>query len=307
MTDEIAVLQVDAVVIQHQRGLISFKDLAKLLEDHRISRCHTIVELHNVRELFDVEELEGVQRADVVKGLAMASRLLVHSIRDLNLMKQLGLVNNVTLLPVGATGHARAVPVPRPLPKDAAPLLGTYGFFLPQKNFEVLLRAFVLVKREWPQARLRFVTAEFPASVSAKEIQRCRKLADELGIASSVEWHTDFLDDESSLRLLSACDLLILPYKEVKESASGAVRVAIASRVPVAVTPVGIFDDVGKAVTRFDGHSANDIANGINRLLHQPTLREELQQRTFEWLNENSWNRSAKRLLGIVQALAADD
>lgn len=304
LASEIAVLQVDAVVIQHQRGLISFTDLAKLLEDQRTLRCHTVVELHNVRELFDVEELEGTRRLDIVKGLAMASRLLVHSIRDLNLMKQLGLVDNVTLLPVGVTGHMRTVPVPRVLPRDAAPLLGTYGFFLPQKNFEVLLHAFVRVKREWPRARLRFVTAEFPEPISAREIQKCKTLADALGIANSIDWHTDFLDDESSLQLLSTCDLLILPYKEVKESASGAVRVALASRVPVAVTPVGIFDDVGEAVTRFDGQGVDDIANGIIKLLDQPTFRGEQQQRTSKWLRENSWERSAKRLLAIVQALA---
>lgn len=307
LANEIAVQQVDAVVIQHQRGLISFTDLAKLLRDQRVLRCHTIVELHNVRELFDVEELEGVRCLDIAKGLAMASRILVHSIRDLNLMKQLGLINNVTLLPVGVTGHTRSVPVPRPLPKDAAPLLGTYGFFLPQKNFEVLLHAFVRVKQEWPRARLRFVTAEFPEPISTREIQKCKTLADALGIANSIDWHTDFLDDESSLQLLSTCDLLILPYKEVKESASGAVRVALASRVPVAVTPVGIFDDVGEAVTRFGGQDVDDIANGIVELLGQPTSRVEQQRRTSAWLSENSWERSAKRLLAIVQALATSN
>lgn len=303
LAQEIEILEADAVIVQHQPGLIGFTDLVKLLHDHRISRRYTVVELHNVRELF---ELEAPQRTEVVGGLAAAARLLVHSIRDLNLMKQMGLVNNVALLPVGATGHARDVPATRTLPKDIGPLLGAYGFFLPPKGFDVLLRAFVRVKDEWPRARLRFVTAEFPATVSAEEIQRCKNLADYLGVADSIEWHTDFLDDESSLYLLSQCDLLILPYKESKESASGAVRVAIASRVPVAVTPVGIFDDVNHAVTRFGGHGVDEIANGIIDLLRHPLLRAEQQRCASEWLDENSWERSAKRLLAITQALAAN-
>ncbi|TAJ90980.1 glycosyltransferase [Reyranella sp.] len=301
---EIEALQVDVVVIQHHPGLIGYDSLVDLLRDRRVSRRNTVVELHNVRELI---EWGDSRRADVIKGLAEASRLLVHSIHDLNLMKQMGLVNNVTLLPVGATGHERTVPVPRTLAKDSAPLLGTYGFFFAHKGFDILLRAFAQVKRQWPHARLRFVTAQFPSTASADEIQRCKDLADGLGVADSVEWHTDFLEDENSLHLLSACDAIILPYKETKESASGAVRVAIASRVPVMVTPIGIFDDVGRAVSRFASHGADEIASSIIDLLRDSARRAEQQQRTSEWLSENSWKRSAKRLLAITQALAIND
>ena len=76
---------------------------------------------------------------------------------------------------------------------------------------------------------------------------------------------TDFLDDEVAIATLAKCELLVFPYQNTKESASGAVRMGVASGVPIAVSPIPIFDDVNGAI-RMRGGSVDDIVASISML-----------------------------------------
>ena len=59
---------------------------------------------------------------------------------------------------------------------------------------------------------------------------------------------TDFLDDDVVIATLAKCELLVFPYQNTNESASGAVRMGVASGVPIAVSPIPIFDDIDGAI-----------------------------------------------------------
>ena len=76
---------------------------------------------------------------------------------------------------------------------------------------------------------------------------------------------TDFLPDDESLALLSAADLIVFPYQDTGESASGAVRYGLAIGKPVAVTPLPIFDDVVLRCLTLPGISPKEIAQGIRQ------------------------------------------
>lgn len=296
---EIAALGVGAVVIEHQRGLIKSDVLAALLMDERLSGREVVLALHNPRELPDSHGWEPLFSA--LRGV---SRVIVHGVADLNLLKSWGLVDNVTLLPHGTLRPSTPRRAPRDLRALAAPVIGTYGFIFPDKGNAVLIEAFAHIRGQWPGAQLRMVTAEHPSEESAAEIARCRALAQSLDLGDSVQWHTQYLPDGESLGLLNGCDLVVLPRRETPESASGAVRVAMASGAPVVVTPVKIFDDVGDTVLRANGLDAASLGASIAAALRDPALRHETVKRADRWLEAHDWARLGARLQGMIWGLA---
>jgi glycosyltransferase involved in cell wall biosynthesis len=297
----IAATGAGVVVIQHQPGLFGPRPLLLLLHDERLAGRETIVVLHNLQELVGSEDWDGLAEA-----LRRVSRVLVHNVHDLNLLGSCGLVENVVLFPHGALRPAIERRPARDLPASAAPLIGAYGFVLPHKGFDVLIEALAEIRAGWPEARLRMATAEYPTEESSEEIDRCRELAASLGLEEAVEWHTDFLPDEDSLALLNRCDLLVLPYRDTLEAASGAARVAMASRVPVLVTPARIFDEMGEAVIRAQGMGREALAAAIARCLHDPDLRRRTADAADRWLAAHDWARMSERLHGMIHGLVAN-
>jgi glycosyltransferase involved in cell wall biosynthesis len=295
---------VETVILQHHNGYMVWEHIAGFLRDPRIRSRPTLVFLHHPRDLFNID---GAYRDDVVGALRLATRVLVHSVSDLNVLKAFGLVNNITLFPQGANrSHIAPRPV-RSFEGGGVPLLGAYGFFLPHKGFDKLIEGLSVLRERWPEARLRFVTAEHEESVSRHEIARCQELARSLGIASAIEWHTDYLPDERSLSLLNECDLVVLPYRETTESSSAAARMALASRTPVAVTPIGIFEELEGAVLRFGGSSVDNIADSIAAMLNDEDGRRQSIEAADKWLNDHDWRVMATRLKGIVTGIVATE
>ncbi len=291
------------VVVQHHHALIRWGDLATLLEDDRVRARRVVVTMHNTRELL---EAESSAQERLVAALGGVERVLVHTVADLNLLKQQGLVNNVTMFPHGAMTSDMPVHAARALALDREVRIGAYGFFLPHKGFDRLIEAFAAVRRTYAKAVLRLVTAEYPTPESAQEVARCRALAHSLGLKGCIEWHVQYLPNEASLRLLNGCDLLVLPYQHTPESSSAAVRSALAARVPVLVTPLPIFEELQGAVLRLSGTDVASIASGMEWLLQRDGIRQELVANAGHWLEENSWTNVAERMGGLLQGLAAD-
>ncbi len=291
----------DVVVIQHQPGLLEWPQLAELLDDRRVRVRTTLVTLHAAARLMDLSEEE---RARIVTALQGATRLVVHRLSDLNLLKQLGLVSNVVLFPHGARPRWDA-PAARPLRKGDAPIVGCFGFLAPGKGVDRLIEAAAALSTRWPGLRLRLLNALHPYAPPGV-LAECKALAERLGIADRIEWETAFLPIDDALRRLATCDLVVLAYDESKESASGAVRIALAGGAPVAVTPARIFDEAGDAAYHFDRIDAAAVAEGIDTLFHDQELRKRYQERAAEWLRDHSWEDLGYRLGGMILGLRAD-
>ena len=291
------------VVVQHHHALVRWGDLAELLQDDRVRSRRVVVTMHNTQELL---EAEASAQERLVAALGNVDRVLVHTVADLNLLKQQGLVNNVSMFPHGAMTGDMPVHAARVLAPDQNVRIGAYGFFLPHKGFDRLIEAFAVVRRTYSKAMLRLVTAEYPTSESAQEIIRCRALAKSLGLEDWIEWHVQYLPNEASLKLLNGCDLLVLPYQHTPEAFSGAACCALASRVPVLVTPLPIFEELQGAVLRLRGTDVASIASGTEWLLQQDSVRRELVANAGHWLEENSWTNVAERMGGLLQGLVAD-
>ena len=117
---------------------------------------------------------------------------------------------------------------------------------------------------------------------------------------------TDYLPDHEVLTQLHAADVLVFPYQHTQELASAAVRLGLASLVPVACTPLPIFDDVSNATYRLSDITPDAIADGINTLLSNAGLRSELATKQKAWLAAHAWPTLSRRLMGLIRGEFVD-
>jgi glycosyltransferase involved in cell wall biosynthesis len=110
----------------------------------------------------------------------------------------------------------------------------------------------------------------------------------------------DFLPAEQIARRLAAeADILVYWYDDIAmAAASGAVRIALASGVPVLTSPVGWFEDVQKVT-----YQPDDLKEGVQRLLQDTVLRENLTAGAKAFCNQHSWARTASRHRQLWQEL----
>ncbi len=299
-----AILRMDppVVVVQHQPGLLPWGVLASLLTAPALQGRVVCAALHNTRHLMDVPAAE---RAATVRALAGISRVVVHTVHDVNRLAGLGLEGNVTLIPQGAPAPGPPRPPAAGLGADAAVVIGCYGFFLPGKGIAELIGALAVLRRRWPLARLRLVNAEYPGPESAYEIARCRRLAAAAGLQDAVEFMTGFLDDADSMALLAGCDLVVLPYQGSKEASSAALRSALCAGVAVAVTPLPLFDEASDAVIRLPGTEPERLAAGIGAALLDGRGRAATEAAARAWLIDRNWAAIARRWDGMLRGLLA--
>jgi glycosyltransferase involved in cell wall biosynthesis len=171
-----------------------------------------------------------------------------------------------------------------------------------------LVEALALLVRQGRDVRLSRVNAEYPIAESAALIGQVRASAAALGVAERVELVTGFLDDHDSLARLGAADLVVFPYQDTGESASGAVRYGLASGRPVAVTPLAIFDDIGSAAFRLPGQGAAEIARGIAQLIDDidagAATVGATRAEADRWRDAHRYSRLGHRLFNMLGALA---
>ena len=165
-------------------------------------------------------------------------------------------------------------------------VIGSFGFMAPHKGFARLLAV--------TRGDLRVVL--FSARGSA---------ADEAQWAAAAEGHavrreTSFLPvEEIATRLAAEADVLVFWYDQVDEhSVSGAVRVGLASGVPVLTSPTRWFADLSEVT-----YQPDDLAQGVDRLLDDTKLRDRLVEAATAYCHEHSWTRIAERHVALWRSL----
>jgi len=187
-------------------------------------------------------------------------------------------------------------------------VIGSYGFFLPNKGLIELIEAVALLAAQGKPVKLKMINAKYPVPVSDALIAQVKRLIAAKNLEAIVEMETAFLEDKESLALLDQADLIVFPYQQTGESSSAAVRYGLATGKPVAVTPLAIFDDVSPAVFRLPGCSIEDIARGIDRIRHdilsESDSYKELMRQAERWRDQHRYSRLGRRLDGMLTTLA---
>jgi glycosyltransferase involved in cell wall biosynthesis len=242
----------------------------------------------------------------MIPALRRCDRLLVHSIDDLNRLKALGLVDNVTLFPHGVITLDSPAIIKKG--RSRRRTIGTYGFALPHKGLTETVQAIALLRRRGLDIDLRMTNAEYPAPISTKYVADLRSLIAELELDAVVDFCSDFLSDEEAAARMRETDLIVFPYQNTEESASGAVRYGMAMQKPVMVSPNPIFKDLSGATFLCASATGEGVADGIVQALHEIQTKSakatEIASRAANWREEHAYQNLAGRLTGMCLSLA---
>jgi hypothetical protein len=295
---------IGTLIVQFNFSFFNFREFKQFLSDQVDAGRIVIVMMHSTSDPGN-EPPWNWSLSEMVPALSRCQRLLVHTLEDLNRLKSYGLIGNVTLFPHGVLD----VPVDTiPLPVNEIPLVAAYGYCLPHKGLIELVQAVKVLCDRGSRVRLRLLNAEYPNPVSAALRESLKRLISELDLQDTVEARHDYLSDTESLGLLQGADLIVFPYQDTKESASGAVRFGLATHRPVAVTPIPIFADLGDTVFRLPGTGPEAIANGISSalfdILHETQRALEIRQRAKGWWAAHTYSSLSERLARMCSSLS---
>jgi glycosyltransferase involved in cell wall biosynthesis len=183
--------------------------------------------------------------------------------------------------------HQRIVHLPHGCPQWFPPrkqlrgrTIGVFGFLERHKGLWQLLDVLTAV----PQTELLMFSHARDPSLAAQWNRDAQGLA--------VRRCGDFLPAEEVARRLAAeADILVFWYDETQTAAaSGAVRVGLASGVPVLTSPVGWFQDVREAT-----YQPDNLRQGVERLLQDTTLGDNLVEAAKTFCHRHSWPQTAAR------------
>lgn len=305
---EITERNLGAVVVQYNFGFFPLSALGYLTRRLKEMNVQSHIFFHSTADVTWVDR--KVSLTTIQDDLKFADRLYVHGVDDLNRLKNIGLIENVVLFPHGLMPTSELTKKPAIESNGGRKMvIAAYGYLLPHKGILSLIKGFAHILRlsqnqgdiQW---HLQLVNALYPADISMQELQRCRALIDELNLGQYVTMHTNYLEDAESYALLQQADLVVYPYQQTQESASGAVRFGLASGKPVAVTPLTIFEDVAQAVHTLPGTTPEALAEGITALLQDSERLAEKARNAKAWMASREWPALSRRLLNIIDGLA---
>lgn len=297
----------DVLILQHQPSLFQLspalcQSLGRLVAQGVV----VILELHATKPLLR-------DYADCLEKLAplhQLSRLVVHNVEDLNNMLQLGFATNVVLMPHGAIYKPDVEPstvsesVRKTLNVDF--LIGTFGFALPHKGVDQIIRALPGLDLALGRRVGLLALTSALDDRSLQTILDWKAVADEVGVADRIHWILDYRSIDECLDLLAACNVIVYPYRDTLESASGAVTVGLSSLRPVVVSHGEIFSDLVGCTYKMSGAEAGDIVCAISKLENTPGLIEELRISQKHWLEIRSWEHLSSRYSSMSLGLLKD-
>lgn len=299
LTEEILSAGVNTVIVQHNWGFFDIREFNKFIQNLK-DKVNVILEMHALR---DINLKVYPEFEKILPSLINASRIIVHDLKDLNLLKEYGFVENVVMIPL-------AFPIPIHefdfnFHKRNEIVIGTSGFALPNKNQELIIEVAVKMKQFYEKVTVRYQCPLHTDPSSAHQIQKLEALAkNNPNIEVIID--TDFLPDDEILKKLSECDVLIYAYKDTGETSSAAVRHGISSGVPTIVTPAPIFNSNKDSVFIADGYQAEDLYSKVlfvSELLKDRDKADENAKRIFNTVVKNSRLNISLRLQGMSQGL----
>ena len=170
-----------------------------------------------------------------------------------------------------------------------------FGFIRDYKGLDNLFEAIALLN---DKIDLKLIVAgEFYSNED-----KYKKLIEKLGIQDSLFMFTDFIPTSEVKYYFSACDTVILPYKDATQS--GIVQIAMNFRKPVVATDVGGLSEVIK-----DNKTGFIIEKENPQILADTILKFYLENKEKEFvenieneLEKYSWKRFVEGMMELVKS-----
>jgi len=183
------------------------------------------------------------------------------------------------------------------------PLLLYFGFVVPQKGVELLLRAFwELLDREW-RIKLLLVADLDSENAYHRLIRKLIKQIDPLEKSIVLK---GYVSSDLLSKYLVAADVGVFPYLEGASERRGSLLAALMHGLPVITTAPNARSDVPFVNQRdvlFASPDVGSLLEATERLLKSPDLRKSLAQGGRTLAQRFSWQRVAQEKLDVYDSL----
>ncbi|GIM96291.1 glycosyltransferase [Paractinoplanes toevensis] len=292
----------DIAVVQHEYGIYPGRDGGEVLAVLRRLTVPSIVVLHTVlsrptpSQKSLLEEIVAVAGAVVTISATAHDRLLLGYAVD---------PTKVSVIPHGAADHAGVPAGPR-----ARPHLLTWGLLGPGKGIEWALHSLARLQKLKPAPVYTVAGRTHPKVVELHgEAYRAslHRLGATLGVAHTVNYESDYLDDAALGRLIRSADVVVLPYDSTEQVSSGVLVEAVVARIPVVATAfphaVELLTDGPGLVVPHRNPAA--MAAAIRKILTKPGLAASLLARNGSIESTLLWPAVAQRYHALAETLVA--
>jgi glycosyltransferase involved in cell wall biosynthesis len=207
-----------------------------------------------------------------------------------NDLRRLGLRGNIEVIPLAVSSEA-ATRLP---PKSLEGRLVAIGRLAPSKRYDHAIRALAQLRRTHPNARLDVIG-------TGDERDKLLREAASLGVADWVTLHGR-VDDDVRDRLIEEADVVV--GTSVREGWGLTVTEAAIRGTPAAVYDIPGFRDsvVADRTGVITRQSPEALAEGIRKLIDDPTHYESVRAAALELAAKLSWEHTAD---GFEAALVA--
>ena len=284
--------------VQHEFGIFGGPAGAHLLTLLERLTIPIAITLHSVVDLPSPE-----QRAVMNRLARSASRLIVMAEKGRAILRVIYGVpdRKIAVIPHGVPDR------PFIPPASAKPDFGladrkvllTFGLLSPNKGIETMIEAMPSILADHPDAVYVIAGATHPHLVR-HEGERYRKglreIAARRGVGGQLRWLDRFLEQDELLHLISAADVYITPYLDLKQITSGALSYAVAMGKPVISTPYHhAAEIIGEANGMLVGPGeVAGFAGAVRALLADAELRQRMARQAYTMGRAMIWPRNVE-------------
>lgn len=283
----------DIVHIQYNTPFYSLSALSLLIDKLQLPERKLYLTIHSIPDIDLSKYKMTLEKVDII---------FIHSEKDMNRLAQFD-IKNIQKFTHGIKEYLDEdrVKLRRLLDITNTPILASHGMIHEKKGLIEIIYAIKELRSKYPDILFLSVNAvNSDNATSLKIFRQMQKLIDDLGLQNNILLIPDFLEKEEIIKLLHLADVILLPYDELGEGASGAVRYCLSSNRPVITTNSAIFSDLGEAVFRIEKNDPQTIALNTIKILENKDLYKKQLSYATKFIKKTSWETQSRKYLDLL-------
>jgi len=177
-------------------------------------------------------------------------------------------------------------------------IIATHGYMVPHKGHDLIAEALNLLKDNSEYVFLNIGAFSDVNSQSVIAKQYLNDLIVKYSLQDRYIHVSSFLTQEEIYKLLCISDIIVFPYKKNNESASGAVRNALLTDVPVLVSNEKVFDDIKDYVITLDSIDPKVITENILKHIGEKSSEQLIKRK--EYISTNHYSDKMKEIINTI-------
>jgi glycosyltransferase involved in cell wall biosynthesis len=296
----------ECVCLQHEFGIFGGEAGADLLALLARLTMPIVTTLHTV-----LTDPTPAQRAVLIAVVARSMKIIVMAQKARLLLQEVYGVDprSIEVIPHGIPDVAFAQPAiaKRTLGFAGRSVVLTFGLLSPNKGIETMIEAMPSILQRCPDAIYVVLGATHPNLVrdhgeAYRESLVAR--AQTLGIAKSVVFLDQFVEQPELLEFISSCDVYVTPYLDAAQMTSGTLAYSFGSGRPVVSTPYWHARELlaeGRGVLVPFGDAAA-TGQAVGDLLTDDVRRQAMAKRAYTASRAMIWLRTAEAYMAVFSA-----